>query len=50
MSAEVSSTAGWDIAEVATGLLRGGFVRDFFDFGGIDIYAKLKVLNKLTEF
>ena len=31
-----SSTAGCEMADVACGRPRGGFVRDFFDFDGVD--------------
>ena len=41
-----SSTAGWEIAEVAWGRPRGGFVRDFFAFDGVDaIVCGLPVIS-----
>ena len=36
MEVVASSTTGWEIAEVACGLPRGGFVRDFFAFEGVE--------------
>lgn len=34
-----SSTAGWEMADVAWGRPRGGFVRDFFVLEGVDAMA-----------